>query len=61
MKETLQKKVNKTFAQSSYKELWANKSDQLFSSELKAQETMQEGEMPKKFVKQENTKVDEQS
>ncbi|MGV1019302.1 hypothetical protein ACTS9V_06620 [Empedobacter falsenii] len=61
MKETLQKKVNRTFAQSSYTELWANKSDELFSSEQKALETMQEGEKPKKFVKQENTIVDEQS
>ncbi|MEG0189293.1 hypothetical protein [Algoriella sp.] len=61
MKETLQKKVNRIFAQSSYTELWANKSEELFSSEQKALETMQEGELPKKFVKQENTKVDEQS
>ena len=61
MKETLQKKVNRIFAQSSHTELWANKSEELFSSEQKALETMQEGELPKKFVKQENTKVDEQS
>lgn len=61
MKETLQKKVNRTFAQSGYTELWANKSEELFSSEQKALETMQEGETPKKFVKQENIKDNEQS
>lgn len=61
MKETLQKKVNRVFAQSNYIELWANKTDELFSSEMKALETMQEGGKPKKFVKQENTIVDEQS
>lgn len=61
MKETLQKKVNRTFAQSSHTELWANKQGELFSSEQKALETMESEEMPKKFVKHENTKDNEQS
>ena len=61
MKETLQHKVNRTFAQSDHLELWANKQDELFSSEQKALKTMRLGETPKKFVKQENIKDNEQS
>lgn len=61
MKETLQKKVNRTFAQSNYQELWANKENELFSSEEKALKTMKEGEKPKKFINQNNPEIDEQS